>query len=479
MFKMAETIYLKKGLMMKTSTIAMLSLGLSLTACANKKAAPGASEAYREKIVLGEYKDERIASTFDESKLMDLPRVVNFSDEMSPVKNQGNRGTCTFFSVVALMEDAIKRDLGLEVNLSEEYANYIAKDSGYAANKEGSHPYYNIKAIEKSGILLERDLSYQPSWFDYGLQCEKFDPKGVDTPSVCYSHEALDQKTQAKVMSADGIKFGYVKKNTNEIISFLNEYRRPLTVGIPINFDGVPDSGEVTFNEKFAEFCQKNPKSCGLHQIVLTGYDLDRKVYFFKNSWGVEWGKKGFGEIGIEVIDRYLDDGLYYSVANKIDLPADYKEDRLEAKDFTITPVINPDGAVDVTLKGSLLETAGRFIYITTGLATFKKGTPEDATANNDNADLLFLSDERADVVGDVAVRAVKFLNPSSHSSFLWDEGNQPLVLTIGPKLMDLTEAQDLMASQKALLRTSIYVHTDNQGYRVLKREFMPLKSSK
>ncbi len=38
-------------------------------------------------------------------------------------------------------------------------------------------------------------------------------------------------------------------------------------------------------------------KVSGGHAIDLTGYDLKRKVFYFDNSWGLKWGKKGRGEI--------------------------------------------------------------------------------------------------------------------------------------------------------------------------------------
>ena len=38
-------------------------------------------------------------------------------------------------------------------------------------------------------------------------------------------------------------------------------------------------------------------KFLGYHAIVITGYDLDKKVFEFKNSWGNDWGDNGYGTL--------------------------------------------------------------------------------------------------------------------------------------------------------------------------------------
>jgi len=38
-------------------------------------------------------------------------------------------------------------------------------------------------------------------------------------------------------------------------------------------------------------------KFLGYHAIVITGYNLDNKVFEFKNSWGDDWGDNGYGTL--------------------------------------------------------------------------------------------------------------------------------------------------------------------------------------
>lgn len=71
----------------------------------------------------------------------------------------------------------------------------------------------------------------------------------------------------------------------------------PVAVGLPI-FEGCWNSHVV-----------KNPtqqhKFQGWHAVTLTGYDFDQQMFRLKNSWGVEWGHEGFGDIPFEYVQRY------------------------------------------------------------------------------------------------------------------------------------------------------------------------------
>ena len=53
--------------------------------------------------------------------LAPVPSSLDLRADMTPVKRQGDRDTCAFFAVVAEIEAAMKRKLGRDVNLSEEY----------------------------------------------------------------------------------------------------------------------------------------------------------------------------------------------------------------------------------------------------------------------------------------------------------------------------------------------------------------------
>jgi C1A family cysteine protease len=48
------------------------------------------------------------------------PQLLDLREFQSPVKNQGQRGACTYFVISSLVESLIKKELNKSVDVSEE-----------------------------------------------------------------------------------------------------------------------------------------------------------------------------------------------------------------------------------------------------------------------------------------------------------------------------------------------------------------------
>ena len=82
----------------------------------------------------------------------------------------------------------------------------------------------------------------------------------------------------------------------DSIISSIR-YGGPVLVGVGCFeeiFNPMPD-GFVPYPE-YPQYCY------GGHALLLTGYDLNKKRVFFKNSWGPNWGEEGYGKFGFDYI---------------------------------------------------------------------------------------------------------------------------------------------------------------------------------
>jgi len=53
---------------------------------------------------------------------------------------------------------------------------------------------------------------------------------------------------------------------------------------------------------------KKGERSLGGHAIAVCGYDDGRELVKFKNSWGLEWGDKGYGYLPYAYIEHYMMD---------------------------------------------------------------------------------------------------------------------------------------------------------------------------
>lgn len=460
--------YTYPGHLMKKILFATIALSALLQSCGDRKSVD--SGAYKNSVVLGKFNDRVTPLTFDESQLADLPRSVNLINDMSPVKNQSDRGTCTFFSTAALLEATIKKDMNQEVNLSEEFMSHVTKSQGYFPSDEGSTVLYNIYGIDKAGLMLERDSSYQPSWFTKGLPCEKFKPTDSGVPAKCFTHNAPDAQALKNVIKADSIEFNGLEKNTNEVIRFLAEEKRPLTVAIAVNFNGWPQSGDVFHNEVLRQECLADNSACGGHSVILTGYDLDKGVFFFKNSWGIEWGQQGYGTITIATVDRYADTELYFAkIKNKLAIPENANEDLLNLKSFSTT-FNRVDDKIKINVSAEVLGAKGRMIYISSYLA--KKMAANTEAPSVLNTELIQLSPAETMATNEAYVKAVHFITEPT-DSFAFNE-SAPLELGFMPGT-ETTIQSVLDSVEESLLRTTIYVHTDDSSYKALGRNFLPI----
>lgn len=53
---------------------------------------------------------------------------------------------------------------------------------------------------------------------------------------------------------------------------------------------------------------KKGERSIGGHAIAACGYDDEKELVKFKNSWSVKWGDKGYGYLPYTYIERYMMD---------------------------------------------------------------------------------------------------------------------------------------------------------------------------
>lgn len=458
---------------MKKILLTTLALTSIVQSCgANKPSTPG---AYKDTIVLGKFYDYVSDTTLDLNKLKDIPRQIDLKDKMTSVKNQGSRGTCTFFSTAALLESAIKIDRKVDINLSEEYMNVVSKNAGYFINNEGSTVEVNLVTSQKYGVMLERDWGYQPTWFQKGLPCESYKSSDTKAPKKCFMHNVPPERMQVNKIPFSGIKFTSIQKNTNEIIRFLAKNKRPLVLGVTVNFNGWPQTGEVFYNAELRNECLKAPEKCGAHSVVLTGYDLDKKVFFFKNSWGKAWGKEGFGTMTFEMVDRYVTNPLYSATANEsFAIPVDHAESQFQFDSFESKPILDKT-SLNAKITGSVSDLSGQMVYVSSFLVKKNKALKE--LPNDTNVTLVQMSAEESKILGEQNFKAIKYFLPSIETSITWKE-ESPLVLQFSELGRNMNTFVNLLKSttESAFLRTTIYVHTDDEGFKVLKRLYQPVK---
>lgn len=227
---------------------------------------------------------ESMSSTIVE-KINSSQEIIDYTNEMSPVKNQGNLGSCVGFAVVAMKEWQEQQEHLQEVlegksykrkaehyDLSEQWMYYKCKEIDYWPNEEGTSIRFAMKILNSVGVPCEKAWPYND---DY-----------VGSP-----------KRWAKLVSKWALGGEYIRLTTpEEIIDSLSS-NGPLPIGIgcflEIFYTG--SDGIVGY--------PSNPSQCyGGHAICLVGWNPNTRMFKFKNSWGTGWGENGYGYISYEYV---------------------------------------------------------------------------------------------------------------------------------------------------------------------------------
>lgn len=239
-----------------------------------------------------------------------IPRSVDLQKVQSKVAHQGMRGACTYFVVTSLVESLIKQKTGQEVDLSEEYMAWAAKTKLQMRSlEEGSSVAVDALALQRYGFMFEQDLPYQPSWFDEGQPCENL-KNAKDISPICYSHSGPNTEQSKKIRPGSPFKFYDIGSSSLEIVREIAKRNSPVTISIlahPKMWDATKTSGDLYLDPQLKDECILNPKSCSGHAALIVGYDLDSRLFMLKNSWGEQWGNKGYGTIPFDYIDQMSD----------------------------------------------------------------------------------------------------------------------------------------------------------------------------
>jgi len=88
---------------------------------------------------------------------MKLPKIVDYTKKMSPVRDQGDEGTCVgFASSAGMKEYQEKLDYGRMIELSPRFVYNECKKIDGMPNEEGTTIRAAMEILHKKGICRER-----------------------------------------------------------------------------------------------------------------------------------------------------------------------------------------------------------------------------------------------------------------------------------------------------------------------------------
>jgi C1A family cysteine protease len=210
-----------------------------------------------------------------------IPVSFDFTKLMSPVRNQGNEGTCVAFaSVTGVKEFQDKKEYHKLIRLSPRFLYNLCKKFDGIPFEDGTYPRIAMKVLLHYGVCHE-------SFWPYVPLKESLPRKGADKDAIKFKIKA----------------YARIKSQL--------EMKRSLLVNGPFV------AGVKVFKSWFTEKVKSSgfvpmPKGsedlAGGHAICIVGYGDKSGIFKFKNSWGANWGSDGYGYLPYEYMQKYCSD---------------------------------------------------------------------------------------------------------------------------------------------------------------------------
>jgi C1A family cysteine protease len=215
-----------------------------------------------------------------------LPKSADLSPVCSPVEDQGELGSCGSNALVGALEFLEMKDKRQLVDLSRLFIYYntrVIEDS--VGSDSGVMIRDAVKTLVKQGVCSEKNWPYVIKQFT-----KKPGP-------ACYQ-EALNHQV-----------------TSYHRISNLDEMKTCLADGFPFVFGfTVYESFESAQVAKTGtlNLPRKGEAQVGGHAVMGVGYDDAKKRLLVRNSWGADWGMKGYFTMPYDYItSRGLSDDFW------------------------------------------------------------------------------------------------------------------------------------------------------------------------
>jgi C1A family cysteine protease len=232
------------------------------------------------------YKAEKGKPRTTPRKRLKFGGVVDYRKHLSPVKNQGNLGSCVGFAVTALKEFQENVEYLME---QQEGSDYVREESTYDLSEQWT--YWNAKKIDPWGPSVEGTSLRYALKVLHKLGCPP--EKGWK-----YTDNKIDigkPESWAHMIARWNTIDSYWRLGSlNQILQALRGVG-PIVAGIGC-YEEIfsPDKDGFVSYPAQPEYCY------GGHAILICGYNIKTERVLFKNSWGPNWGKDGYGWLGFD-----------------------------------------------------------------------------------------------------------------------------------------------------------------------------------
>ena len=243
------------------------------------------------------------------SKAKSPPASIDLRQWCSPIEDQGSLGSCTANAGVGMIEYYERKAFGRHIDASRLFLYKVTRNLMKVKADSGAYLRTTMGAMILFGVPPE-------SYWPYTDDEKTFDQ---EPPAFCY---AFAQNYQ----TVKYFRHDPLDTKPEEILKKLKTY---LANGHPALFGfTVYNSVEQAEGSGCIPFPSPKEKIEGGHAVVAVGYDDRTKIQnkygkikttgalLIRNSWGKEWGDKGYGWLPYDYVLKGLAED-FWSILKK------------------------------------------------------------------------------------------------------------------------------------------------------------------
>lgn len=217
----------------------------------------------------------------------ELPKKVDLSANMPPPGNQGNQNSCVGWATAYALKS---------------YQEKIEERRNFAPNGR-----LDAKAVFSPAFIYNQINNGRDGGSTFSDALNLLSNQGaVSLAEMPYSDRDYLKAPPSKVMnSAKRYRIDYWRQVN---IRDLKEVKAQLNAGYPVLIGALIDEGFIKAKTGYV-WKKQVGQSLGGHAMVLVGYDDAKQAFKLINSWGTDWGEKGYGWVDYKFFPKVVREG--------------------------------------------------------------------------------------------------------------------------------------------------------------------------
>jgi len=206
-----------------------------------------------------------------------IPEQVDLRPWGGPIKDQGEEGSCTGHAFSSAREWIARRYEKASPVLSAQclYAEELIADGSFPKD-EGAMPRTGCQVLTAKGCCEASLYPYTAGDFT--------------APTVTQAQNALKYKTGA---------YHRIVTLSDFLGCLADKTPWPVTVGFTVHESFMSEEVEKT---GIMPIPRSGEEERGGHEVLCLGYDLTKQLALMQNSWGDDWGQRGYFWMPLPVI---------------------------------------------------------------------------------------------------------------------------------------------------------------------------------